>query len=83
MLTSYVYVYLHAILIGKNIVNIENHHHQHRNDIQHDDEYLMNLYIRMNIQNIHKDVLVELIEKNLSMMEEQMKENYQYLLIWY
>jgi hypothetical protein len=65
VLTSYVYVCLHAILTRKNIVNIENHHHHDQCEVQHDDEYLMDLYIHMNIQNMHRDVLVELIEKNL------------------
>lgn len=66
----------------KNIVNIENHHHHH-NEVQHDDKYLMDLLIHMNIQNNHRDDLDELIEKDLLMMEEQMMENYQYLLILY
>ena len=83
VLISYVYVYLHAILIKRNIVNIENRHHHHHNEVQHDDEYSMDLYIHMNIQNIHRDVRVESIDLNLLMMKVQTMENYQYLLILY
>jgi hypothetical protein len=59
---SYVFEYSHAILIEKNIVNIENHRHHLHYEVQHVDEYLLNSLFHMNMLNIHRDDQVELIE---------------------